>query len=113
MAVPRLRVPALSPSSPASGAAEGGRVSDEAELYHRTYSTLLRSSGETLLRVLEPSHRAMDSSLHAGAGADEADLGAFVYAIHRLPAGVWRARRVIMGQDAAAFTRHGYGPLDD
>src|SRR3954453_14993191 len=90
-----------------------GQLSDEVELYHRTYSTLLRSSGETLLRVLEPSHRAMDSSLHAGAGADEADLGAFVYAIHRLPAGVWRARRVVMGQDAAAFTRHGYGPVDD
>ena len=30
------------------------RLSDEVELYHRTYTTLLRSSGETRLRVLEP-----------------------------------------------------------
>src|SRR3954454_7025834 len=107
MAVPRLRVP----SSPSPGyAGEGAGLSDEVELYHRTYSTLLRSSGETLLRVLEPSHRAMDSSLHAGAGADEVDLGAFVYATHRLPAGVWRAQRVVMGQDAAVFATQGIGP---
>ena len=41
-----------------------GRLSDEVELYQRTYNTLLRSSGETHLRVLEPAHRAMGSSLH-------------------------------------------------
>jgi len=35
------------------------RLSDEVELYQRTYTTLLRSSGETQLRVLESSHRAM------------------------------------------------------
>src|SRR2546423_9851923 len=110
MAVPRLRVP----SSPSPGfAGEGSGLSDEVELYHRTYSTLLRSSGETLLRVLEPSHRAMGSSLHAAAGADELDLGAFLYATHRLPSGVWRAQLVVMGQEAATFTRHGYGPLDE
>ena len=39
-------------------------LSDEVELYQRTYTTLLRSSGETHLRVLEPSHRAIGSSLH-------------------------------------------------
>ena len=38
------------------------RLSDEVELYQRTYTTLLRSSGETQLRVLEPSHMAMGSS---------------------------------------------------
>jgi hypothetical protein len=88
------------------------RVSDEVELYHRTYSTLLRSSGETLLRVLEPSHRAMESSLHAGAASSEPDLGAFLYAIHRLPSDIWRARLVAMGQDAIAFQRAGLGDLD-
>jgi hypothetical protein len=86
---------------------------DEVELYHRTYSTLLRSSGETLLRVLEPSHRAMGSSLHAGAAADDLDLGAFLYATHRLPAGVGGARLVVMGQEAAGFARYGFGPLED
>src|SRR5881628_3585932 len=99
MAVPRLRAPSV----PSGGSLRqtAGLASEEVELYHRTYSTLLRSSGETLLRVLEPSHRAMGSSLHAGADADELDLGAFLYATHRLPAGVWRAKRVVMGQEAA------------
>ena len=71
MAVPRLRVPSQQP--PASGLS-----SDEVELYHRTYTTLLRSSGETLVRVLEPSHRSMNSSLHPLAASDELDLGAFL-----------------------------------
>jgi hypothetical protein len=102
MAIPRLR-----PSDLAE------RVSDEVELYHRTYSTLLRSSGETLLRVLESSHRAMESSLHAGAASDALDLGAFLYALNRLPPNVWRARLVAMGQEETAFERAGLGDLDD
>ena len=70
----------------------GGRLSDEVELYQRTYNTLLRSSGETALRVLESSHRAMGSSLHPLAASDEPDLGAFIYAIRRLPDGIVGAR---------------------
>ena len=62
MAVPRLRVPPVQPGGSLRQAA--GLSSDEVELYHRTYTTLLRSSGETQLRVLESSHRAMGSSLH-------------------------------------------------
>ena len=42
VAVPRLRVPS-SPSGPVRESR--GQVSDEVELYHRTYTTLLRSSG--------------------------------------------------------------------
>src|SRR5918995_1351005 len=72
VAVPRLRISPL--------AADGSPASQEVELYHRTYTTLLRSSGETFLRVLEPAHRAMNSSLHALAAADDLDLGAFIYA---------------------------------
>ena len=64
------------------------RLSDEVELYQRTYNTLLRSSGETQLRVLEPSHRAMGSSLHPLAASEELDLGAFLYAVRRLPDGI-------------------------
>ena len=75
------------------------RLSDEVELYQRTYTTLLRSSGETHLRVLESSHRAMGSSLHPLAGSDELDLGAFIYAIRRLPDGIIGAGLVVMGQD--------------
>ena len=84
-----------------------GRLSDEVELYQRTYNTLLRSSGETQLRVLESSHRAMGSSLHPLADSDEPDLGAFIYAIRRLPDGIVGARLVIMGQDVEVFQANG------
>ena len=112
MAAPRLRVQ----SSPPSGsqlARTAQQVSDEVELYHRTYTTLLRSSGETLLRVLEPSHRSMTSSLHALAGSEELDLGAFLYSIRRLPDEVATARVIVMGQEVEVFARAGIGPLDD
>jgi hypothetical protein len=106
MAIARLQVQGPRPASPAEN------LDDAVELYQRTYSTLLRSSGETRLRVLEPSHRAMESSLHPLAGRDDLDLGAFLYAIRRLPAGIVRARRIVMGQDPAQFVRSGIGPLD-
>jgi hypothetical protein len=106
MAVARLQVHGPRATS------HGESVDDAVELYQRTYSTLLRSSGETRLRVLEPSHRAMGSSLHPLADSDELDLGAFLYAIRRLPAGIVRARRIVMGQEPEAFARAGVGPLD-
>ncbi len=83
------------------------RLSDEVELYQRTYTTLLRSSGETQLRVLEPSHMAMGSSLHPLAASEELDLGAFIYAVRRLPDGIAGAELVVMGQDVEALTAHG------
>jgi hypothetical protein len=86
---------------------EEGRLSDEVELYQRTYNTLLRSSGETAIRVLESSHRAMGSSLHPLAASDEPDLGALIYAIRRLPDGIAGAELVIMGQEAEVFARNG------
>ena len=92
-------------ASPSEEAA--GRLSDEIELYQRTYNTLLRSSGETALRVLESSHRAMGSSLHPLADSDEPDLGALIYAIRRLPDAIAGAELVIMGQEAEVFARHG------
>src|SRR3954470_3071339 len=113
MAVPRLRVPSSGPPSHGALRQAAAQVSDEVDLYHRTYTTLLRSSGETLLRVLEPSHRSMTSSLHVLAGSDELDLGAFLYAIRRLPDAAATARVVIMGQEAEVFARHGIGPLQD
>jgi hypothetical protein len=48
MAVARLTVSG-SPAAPPTGPSN---LSDEVELYQRTYSTLLRSSGETRLRIL-------------------------------------------------------------
>jgi hypothetical protein len=86
---------------------EAGTLSDEVELYQRTYNTLLRSSGETAIRVLESSHRAMGSSLHPLAASDEPDLGALIYAIRRLPDAIAGAELVIMGQEAEVFARNG------
>ncbi len=92
MAVPRLRVSSAEPSGTLR------QASDEVELYHRTYTTLLRSSGETLLRVLEPSHAAMNSSLHPLAyDMEQPDLGAFLYSLRRLPSSVWRANVIVDG----------------
>jgi hypothetical protein len=110
MAVPRLRVPQLSGGSLRQAA---GLASDEVELYHRTYTTLLRSSGETLLRVLEPSHRSMNSSLHALAATSDVDLGAFLYAMRRLPAGIWQTALIVMGQEAQVFERAGVGKIEE
>jgi hypothetical protein len=106
MAVPRLRVPSQSQAGV-------GLSSDEVELYHRTYTTLLRSSGETLVRVLEPSHRAMNSSLHPLAGSEELDLGAFLYATRRLPDEVAEAKVIVMGQEARVFARNGFGRIEE
>ena len=108
MAVARLPC-----SRPATTEPPPQNLSDEVELYQRTYSTLLRSSGETRLRVLESSHMAMGSSLHPLADSDEIDLGAFIYAIRRLPDSILRTTIVVMGQEAALFTRAGIGPLEE
>jgi hypothetical protein len=108
MAVARLTV-----SQAAAPPVGPSNLSDEVELYQRTYSTLLRSSGETRLRVLESSHRAMGSSLHPLADSDEIDLGAFIYAIRRLPDSIVRIKIVVMGQEAALFRRAGVGPLEE
>jgi hypothetical protein len=83
------------------------RLSDEVELYVRTYTTLLRSSGETQLRVLEQSHMAMGSSLHPLAASEELDLGAFLYAVRRLPDGIAGAELVVMGQDVEQLSANG------
>src|SRR5215207_8004245 len=104
MAAPRLLVPS-SPPVANRLARTAQQVSDEVELYYRT--------GTTLLRVLEPSHRSMSSSLHALAGSEELDLGAFIYAIRRLPDEVANARVIVMGQEVEVFARHGIGPLDE
>ncbi|HWD70293.1 MAG TPA: hypothetical protein VG293_08845, partial [Solirubrobacteraceae bacterium] len=99
MSVARLSITSFTDS--------GERLSDEVELYQRTYSTLLRSSGETRLRVLESSHRAMRSSLHSLADSEELDLGAFLYSISRLPQEIAAAQHVVMGQSADALIADG------
>jgi hypothetical protein len=91
----------------ATATEDSGRLSDEIELYQRTYTTLLRSSGETQLRVLESSHRATGSSLHPLADSEDIDLGAFIYSVRRLPDAIVGARVILMGQNAEVFAHHG------
>ena len=106
-AICQSRFVAVSRLALAAPAEDSGRLSDEVELYQRTYTTLLRSSGETQLRVLESSHRAMGSSLHPLADSEEIDLGAFIYSVRRLPECILGARVVLMGQNAEVFAHHG------
>src|SRR5205807_283760 len=110
VALHRVLRPAVTPVGhvAAEPTAEPTAVAEAVELYHRTYTTLLRSSGETRLRVLESSHKAMGSSLHPLAASSDIDLGAFLYACRRLPPEILRSSLVVMGQSSEVFARHGY-----
>jgi hypothetical protein len=112
MALHELRRPAagpplVNPTAPVPTEREA-ELAEAVEVYHRTYTTVLRSSGETALRVLEQSHKAMGSSLHPLAAAREPDLGAFLYAIRRLPTAIRSAQLVLMGQSAEVFAQRGH-----
>jgi hypothetical protein len=78
---------------------------EEVELYVRTYSTVLRSSGEVRLRAFEPAHRNVDPSLHPGATASALDPGALIYAVNRLPTVASAVERVVLGQLPEHFAR--------
>jgi hypothetical protein len=73
------------------------------ELYVRTYSTMLQSSGEIRLDSLVHAHLGMASALHPLAAGPQMDMGAFLYALRRLPHAILRAHRVIMGQSPQGF----------
>ena len=85
----------------------------DVELYQRTYSTLLRSRGETKLRILESSHVAIESSLHPLAGAEDLDLGAFLYATQRLPATIYQGRARRHGPGGRAVRQRRPATLND
>jgi hypothetical protein len=108
--VPQAPLSGLSPAEPAP---EETALFDAVEVYHRTYTTILRSSGETQLRVFEHSHKAMGSSLHPLAASIELDLGALLYAVRRLPDAIFRARLVVMGQSAEVFAQGGFRPFNE
>src|SRR5437660_5654617 len=73
------------------------------ELYVRTYSTMLQSSGEIRVETLTHAHLGMASALHPLAAQPQMDMGAFLYSVRRLPHAIVSARRVILGQSVHGF----------
>jgi len=84
----------------------------EVDLYVRTYTTLLQSSGAIGVASLEPAHHTAAASLHAGVDEREPDLNAFLYSAQRLPAAMVDVRHVVLGQSARAFAHAGYRGMD-
>jgi len=72
------------------------------ELYVRTYTTMLQSSGEIRLEALQQAHIGMQSSLHPLAAEPRVDMGALIYAARRLPAAIAHCRRVVLGQSSGS-----------
>jgi hypothetical protein len=80
----------------------------DVELYIRTYTTMLRSSGEVKLKALVQAHLNADSALHVNARDKAPDMSAFFYCVQRLPACITKVRRVLLGQSADVFQRQGF-----
>ncbi len=87
-------------------------ISDEIDLYIRTYYSLLRSSGEVRVRAFEEAHVYSRSSLHTGAQDATPDLAAFAYSAARLPDCMPTTQRLVLGQSVAQFVRAGLSVPD-
>src|SRR5918998_2397296 len=79
----------------------------EVDLYVRTYTTLLQSSGAVPVSSLIPAHLTAASSLHPGAAEPEPDLSAFMYSAQRLPDCIVDVTDIVLGQSARGFRRAG------
>lgn len=90
----------------------GGPGKREVDLYVRTYTTLLQSSGAIGVSSLEPAHLTAAPSLHAGAAETAPDMNAFAYSSQRLPACIVDVRQIVLGQSARAFAQGGFANLD-
>ena len=73
------------------------------ELYVRTYTTMLQSSGDIKVESLVQAHLGMGSVLHPLAAQPQTDMGALLYTVRRLPTAIGRCRRVVMGQSPQGF----------
>src|SRR5580693_3385024 len=80
---------------------------DEIDLYVRTYTSLLRSSGYVDVRAFEEAHAFSASSLHEGALSADPDASAFAYAAGRLPLEMPEVKRVVLGQSHELFEAAG------
>lgn len=81
------------------------------DLFHRTYHSLLRSTGEIQLQALAEPYAAVAPSLHTGIESGTPDLSALTYTSLRLPNCIDRVRLVLLGQSHEVFARHGYGDV--
>lgn len=83
----------------------------EVDLYVRTYTTLLESSGAIGVSSLEPAHLTAAPSLHAGAEERAPDMNAFMYSVQRLPECMVDVKHIVLGQTSHAFERAGYSGM--
>ncbi|MEN9936855.1 MAG: hypothetical protein RLZZ387_3434 [Chloroflexota bacterium] len=81
------------------------------ELFHRTYHSLLRSTGEIQVQALAEPYAAFEPSLHVGVRDEAPDLSALTYTSLRLPACIDEVRLVLLGQSHEVFARHGLGDV--
>lgn len=86
-------------------------VRDPLDLFHRTYHSLLRSTGEIQVQALVEPYASVEPSLHHAVRSPAPDLAALTYTSLRLPACIDRVRLVILGQSHEVFARHGYGDV--
>src|SRR5437899_11677663 len=93
------------PGSPSAGWSGKHAV----ELYVRTYTTMLQSSGDIKVESLVQAHLLMGSVLHPMAAEPQTDMGALLYAVRRLPAAINHCRGVIMGQKIGRASCRGRG----
>jgi hypothetical protein len=89
--------------APPAVTASGWSGRHAVELYVRTYSTMLQSSGEIRLDSLTHAHVGMGSALHSLASQVQMDMGAFIYSVRRLPTAITSAHRVLLGQSVHGF----------
>ncbi|MFO7169841.1 MAG: hypothetical protein DIU80_017610 [Chloroflexota bacterium] len=81
------------------------------DLFHRTYHSLLRSTGEIQVQALAEPYAATEPSLHVGVRDQAPDLAALTYTSLRLPACIDEVRLVLLGQSHEVFARHGFGDV--
>ncbi|MGI8643943.1 MAG: DUF6909 family protein [Thermomicrobiales bacterium] len=102
----------MPPPVPGAGnSRQQGPGKREVDLYVRTYTTLLQSSGAIGVSSLEPAHITASSSLHAGAGEAAPDMNAFMYSTQRLPSSIVDVEHILLGQSARDFAQAGFSSV--
>ncbi len=81
------------------------------DLFHRTYHSLLRSTGEIQIQALVEQYAAFEPSLHHAVRWPAPDPAALTYTSLRLPECIDSVRLILLGQSLEVFARHGYGDV--